>query len=77
MKSVEIRKDGVYLDGEKFFFIGGDFHYFRTLKEGWRRRLELMRDFGIAVVTTYVLRKMHEPSLSEYYFYRYLDTFFV
>ena len=41
------------------------------------RRLELMRDFGIAVVTTYELREMHEPSLSEYYFYRYLDTFFV
>jgi beta-galactosidase len=73
MKSVEIKKDGVYLDGEKFLFIGGDFHYFRTLKEGWRRRLELMRDFGITVVTTYVPWNMHEPSPGKYCFEGHLD----
>lgn len=73
MKTVEIKKDGIYLDDEKFFFIGGEFHYFRTLKEGWRRRLELMRDFGITVVTTYVPWNMHEPSPGKYYFEGHLD----
>lgn len=73
MRTVEIRKDGVYLDGEKFFFIGGEFHYFRTLKDGWRRRLELMRDFGITVVTTYVPWNMHEPSPGKYCFDGHLD----
>lgn len=73
MKTVEIKQDGIYLDGEKFFFIGGEFHYFRTLKGGWRRRLELMRDFGITVVTTYVPWNMHEPSPGEYCFEGHLD----
>ena len=39
-KTVEIKKDGVYLDGEKFFLVSGDFHYFRTLPGGWERRLD-------------------------------------
>ena len=73
MKSVEIRKDGIYLDGEKFFFLGGEFHYFRTLKGGWRKRLELMKDFGITVVTTYVPWNMHEPRPGKYCFDGHLD----
>ena len=73
MKSIEIRKDGLYLDGEKFFFLGGEFHYFRTMVGGWRRRLELMRDFGITVVTTYVPWNMHEPKPGEYCFEGHLD----
>lgn len=73
MKTVEIKQDGIYLDGEKFFFIGGDFHYFRTLKGGWRRRLELMRDFGITVVTTYVPWNLHEPTPGNYCFEDHLD----
>ena len=73
MKTVEIKKDGVYLDGEKFFFIGGELHYFRTLAGGWRRRLELMRDFGITVVTTYIPWNMHEPRPGEYCFDGHLD----
>lgn len=73
MKSVEIKKDGIYLDGEKFFFLGGEFHYFRTLKGGWRRRLELMRDFGITVVTTYIPWNMHEPKPGVYNFEGHLD----
>ena len=43
---VEIKKDGVYLNHEKFFLVSGDFHYFRTVPEGWRRRLELMKDLN-------------------------------
>lgn len=51
---VEIKKDGVYIGGKKFFLISSDFHYFRTLPSGWKRRLELMRDFGLTAVSTYV-----------------------
>lgn len=70
---VEIRKDGIYIDGEKFFLITGEFHYFRTLPGGWRRRLELMKDFGLTAVTTYVPWNLHQPSPDEFCFEDRLD----
>lgn len=65
---LEVRKDGFYIDGEKFFLISGDFHYFRTHPDGWRRRLKLMRDFGMTAVTTYVAWNLHEPERGNYNF---------
>ena len=66
--TVDVRRDGVYLDNEKFFLISGDFHYFRTLPGGWRRRMELMKDFGLTAVTTYVAWNVHEPQPGEFCF---------
>lgn len=77
---VEIKRDGVYLDGEKFFLISGDFHYFRTHPDGWRRRMELMKDFGLTATTTYVAWNLHEPRQGKFCFEgiadlpRYLQT---
>ena len=34
MNTVELRKEGLFLNGEKFLMLGGDFHYFRTLPSG-------------------------------------------
>lgn len=66
--NLEVRKDGFYIDGEKFFLISGDFHYFRTHPDGWRRRLKLMRDFGLTAVTTYVAWNLHEPEQGHFNF---------
>ena len=80
MKPVEIKPDGVYLNGEKTLLLSGDFHYFRTLPGGWKRRMELMRDFGLNATTTYVAWNLHEPKRGEYCFEgladlpRYLET---
>ena len=80
MKPVEIKPDGVYLNGEKTLLLSGDFHYFRTLPGGWKRRMELMRDFGLNAATTYVAWNLHEPKRGEYCFEgladlpRYLET---
>lgn len=70
---VEVLSDGVYLNGEKFFLLSGDFHYFRTLPEGWRRRLKLMRDFGLTAVTTYVPWNLHEPQKNKFCFEGHAD----
>lgn len=67
-KKVEVKPDGIYLSGEKFFLISGDFHYFRTLPQGWKRRMELMRDFGLTAVTTYVAWNLHEPKKGDFHF---------
>lgn len=58
---LEIHENGVTLGGKEFYIASGDMHYFRFFKEGWRRRLELMRDFGLTCVQTYVPWNMHEP----------------
>ena len=68
MNKVELKKDGLYLNDEKFFLLSGDFHYFRTVPDGWRRRLKLMKDFGLTAVTTYVAWNVHEPERGVYNF---------
>lgn len=67
-RTVEIKKDGIYLSGESFFLVSGEFHYFRTLPGGWKRRLALMKDFGLTAVTTYVPWNLHEPKKNEFNF---------
>ena len=43
-EKLEIYKDGLTINGEPFYLASGDMHYFRFFKEGWRRRLQLMKD---------------------------------
>ncbi len=66
--TIELKKEGLYLNGEKFFLLSGDFHYFRTLPDGWRRRLRLMKDFGLTAVTTYVPWNLTEPERGTFCF---------
>jgi len=73
MSKLEILKDGLLLDGEPFLLVGGDFHYFRTLKTGWRKRLELMKDFGLTAVQVYVPWSYHEPKEGNFDFSGNLD----
>ncbi len=63
-----IKKDGLELNGKPFYLASGDFHYFRTLKDGWRRRLQLMKDFGLTALQTYVPWDLHEPEEGEFHF---------
>ena len=46
---------------KKTFFVSGDIHYFRIYPGGLRRRLELMKAFGITVLQTYVPWNLHQP----------------
>ena len=65
---LELHKDGFTLNGEPFYLASGDMHYFRFFKDGWRRRLQLMKDFGLTVVQTYVPWNLHEPEEGEFHF---------
>lgn len=46
---------------KKQFFVAGDLHYFRIYPGGLRRRMELMKAFGITVLQTYVPWNLHQP----------------
>lgn len=68
MSNLELRGAHTFLGGEPFEIISGDMHYFRFFPGGWKRRLELMRDFGLNCVQTYVPWNSHEPEKGEFRF---------
>lgn len=47
-------KELFYLDGKPFQIISGAVHYFRTVPEYWRDRLEKLVNMGCNTVETYV-----------------------
>lgn len=63
-----INENGFMLDGKPFYLASGEIHYFRFFKEGWRRRLQLMKDFGITVAQVYVPWNLHEPEQGTFCF---------
>lgn len=70
---LNINQDGLTLGGEPFYLASGDMHYFRFFREGWKRRLQLMKDFGLTAVQTYVPWNMHEPEEGKFDFSGNLD----
>ena len=72
MKTFEI-KDNFYVDGEPVRIISGAFHYFRTVPEYWRDRLEKLKALGCNTVETYIPWNMHEPEKGKFRFEGILD----
>lgn len=59
-------KDTFYLNGEPFQIISGSFHYFRTVPEYWRDRLEKLKNMGCNTVETYIPWNFHEPEKGKF-----------
>lgn len=72
-EGLKILSDRLTLDGKPFYLASGDMHYFRFFKDGWERRLNLMRDFGLTAVQTYVPWNLHEPEKGKFDFSGNLD----
>ena len=70
---LKIKRNELFIDDEPFYLASGDMHYFRHFKGGWKRRLELMKDFGLTAVQTYVPWNLHEPEEGEFCFIDNLD----
>lgn len=66
-------KDTFYLDGKPVKIISGAFHYFRTVPQYWRDRLEKLKAMGCNTVETYIPWNMHEPNKGEFHFDGLLD----
>lgn len=71
---LEIHKDHLTFDDKPFYLASGDMHYFRHFKSGWKRRLQLMKDFGLTAVQTYVPWNLHEPEEGQFCFEDNLDV---
>ena len=63
----------LYLGNEPFYLVSGDMHYFRIHPSDWRKRLELMKDFGLTAVQTYCPWNLHNPKPGEFNFDGILD----
>lgn len=50
-----------FIDGKPFKLISGSIHYFRTVPEYWRDRLEKLKNLGCNTVETYIPWNFHEP----------------
>ncbi len=72
-KLLEILPEGLKLGGEDFYLAMGEFHYFRTFPSGWRRRIELMKDFGLTAIQVYVPWSLHEKEEGKFDFSGILD----
>lgn len=72
MNTFEI-KDSFYLNGKPFKIISGAFHYFRTVPEYWKDRLEKLKAMGCNTVETYIPWNMHEPEKGVFCFEGILD----
>lgn len=73
MGSFEI-KDNFYLNGKPVKIISGAFHYFRTVPEYWRDRLEKLKAMGGNTVETYIPWNLHEKNKGEFCFEGMLDV---
>lgn len=67
-------KDDFYLDGKAFKIISGAFHYFRTVPEYWRDRMEKWKAMGGNTVETYIPWNLHEPKKGQFCFAGLLDV---
>ncbi len=73
MSLLSIEKDRLTIDGEPFYLACGDIQYFRIHPSEWKRRLEIMKDFGLTAVQTYCAWNLHEPTPGVFDFSGMLD----
>ncbi len=59
-------KEQFYLGGKPFRIVSGAIHYFRTVPEYWRDRLEKLVNMGCNTVETYIPWNFHEPNRGEF-----------
>ena len=61
MKPLDFDRTSFLSNGQRVFLISGELHYFRVPHQGWRDRLEKLKDAGGNCVATYVPWLLHEP----------------
>jgi len=68
MKSLSIKNNQFFLNGEPFRILSGAIHYFRVVPEYWYDRLLKLKACGFNTVETYVPWNLHEPLPGQFNF---------
>ncbi len=58
--TVEVKDNGIFIDGKKYGLLSGEVHYWRIPKEAWSKVLDRVVDLGLKFVSTYVPWNYHE-----------------
>ena len=66
--NISFDKNGYIINGQRSFFLSGEFPYFRVPKKDWKTRLEQFKKSGGNCVATYVPWVIHEANEGEILF---------
>ncbi|XP_055686605.1 beta-galactosidase-like [Lutzomyia longipalpis] len=61
------------MDGRKFQYVAGSFHYFRAFRDTWKDKLTVMKSAGLNVIDTYVEWATHQPEPNIYEWEEFAD----
>ncbi len=61
MPEVTLTRDGLFLDGQPFYLLAGQIHYFRFPQAEWRSILLTAKAAGLNTVDTVIPWNLHEP----------------
>lgn len=66
MGKFEIKKEGLFVNGEKTKIVSGAMHYFRIFPEYWSDRLLKLKELGCNCVETYIAWHLHEKTEGDF-----------
>ena len=73
MRTIEIKKREILLDGKSVKIHSGSMHYFRIHPDYWRDRIVKLRQCGLNCLETYMCWNRHEPRPGQFDFSGWLD----
>lgn len=68
MRTIEVTRDGIAIDGQPFPLLAGQLHYFRYPRAEWRDLLLKARAAGLNTIDTVIPWNLHEPRPGEFDF---------
>lgn len=68
MRQLQFDSTSFRCDDQRVFLISGELHYFRVPHQGWRDRLQKLKDAGGNCAATYVPWLLHEPQEGTFVF---------
>lgn len=70
---VEVKSEGIFIDGKREKIVSGAMHYFRIFPEYWQDRLSKLKEMGCNCVETYLAWNLHEKNEGQFDFDGILD----
>ncbi len=67
-KEIEVKKGIFYRDGKPFMLLSADYPYYRDGRHLWEKKLKLLREMGVDVITCYIPWRHHSPAPGKFYF---------
>ncbi len=73
MGTFNYEKEQFFLNGEPIQILSGSIHYFRTVPEYWRDRIQKLKECGFNTLETYICWNLHERKEGQFDFTGMLD----